>query len=176
MGADGARTQALYDIRLCAAFPNMSMACPADERECRQLLSTAFEQGPPVAVQGPRGSGAAAPCSRRRLCRQGRDPPRAQVRGRRQGAPHCHPGISAPCCIPRSKCRGAGRHGGQHALGQAAGRPCCARWAERHRCACDGGGRAAYHGWCGQRRDRGLQAAMGRAPCVLQLGLPDVSS
>jgi 1-deoxy-D-xylulose-5-phosphate synthase len=36
----------------------MSVACPADENECRQLLSTAFEQSTPVAVRYPRGSGA----------------------------------------------------------------------------------------------------------------------
>jgi 1-deoxy-D-xylulose-5-phosphate synthase len=32
-------------------------ACPADERECRQLLSTAFAQNHPVAVRYPRGAG-----------------------------------------------------------------------------------------------------------------------
>jgi 1-deoxy-D-xylulose-5-phosphate synthase len=51
----------------------MSMACPADERECRQLLSTAFEQDHPVAVRYPRGSGAgvAAGFARRLALRQG---------------------------------------------------------------------------------------------------------
>jgi 1-deoxy-D-xylulose-5-phosphate synthase len=33
------------------------VACPADEAECRQLLTTAFEQNHPVAVRYPRGSG-----------------------------------------------------------------------------------------------------------------------
>jgi 1-deoxy-D-xylulose-5-phosphate synthase len=36
----------------------MSIACPADERECRQLLSSAYEQNHPVAVRYPRGAGA----------------------------------------------------------------------------------------------------------------------
>jgi 1-deoxy-D-xylulose-5-phosphate synthase len=36
----------------------MSIACPADENECHQLLTTAFEQNHPVAVRYPRGSGA----------------------------------------------------------------------------------------------------------------------
>ena len=36
----------------------MSLACPADENECRQLLSSAFAQNHPVAVRYPRGSGA----------------------------------------------------------------------------------------------------------------------
>ncbi|WP_304623497.1 transketolase C-terminal domain-containing protein, partial [Raoultella sp. 18098] len=47
-----------YDIPFVRCIPNMSMACPADERECRQLLSTAFGQDHPVAVRSPRGSGA----------------------------------------------------------------------------------------------------------------------
>jgi 1-deoxy-D-xylulose-5-phosphate synthase len=35
----------------------MAIACPADERECRQLLTTAYEQNHPVAVRYPRGAG-----------------------------------------------------------------------------------------------------------------------
>lgn len=58
VGADGATHAGAYDIPFVRCIPNMSMACPADERECRQLLSTAFEQSHPVAVRYPRGSGA----------------------------------------------------------------------------------------------------------------------
>ena len=58
MGADGATHAGAYDIPFVRCIPNMSMACPADERECRQLLSTAFAQDHPVAVRYPRGSGA----------------------------------------------------------------------------------------------------------------------
>ena len=36
----------------------MGIACPADERECRKLLSSAFAQNHPVAVRYPRGAGA----------------------------------------------------------------------------------------------------------------------
>lgn len=36
----------------------MSVACPADENECRMLLSSAFAQNHPVAVRYPRGAGA----------------------------------------------------------------------------------------------------------------------
>jgi len=36
----------------------MSVACPADENECRKLLTTAFGQDHPVAVRYPRGAGA----------------------------------------------------------------------------------------------------------------------
>ena len=54
----GATHAGAYDIPFVRCVPNMSMACPADERECRQLLSTAFAQDHPVAVRYPRGSGA----------------------------------------------------------------------------------------------------------------------
>ena len=58
VGADGATHAGAYDIAFVRCIPNMAMACPADERECRQLLSTAFAQNQPVAVRYPRGVGA----------------------------------------------------------------------------------------------------------------------
>ena len=58
VGADGATHAGAYDIAFLSCIPNMSLACPADERECRQLLSTAFAQNHPVAVRYPRGAGA----------------------------------------------------------------------------------------------------------------------
>jgi 1-deoxy-D-xylulose-5-phosphate synthase len=57
VGADGATHAGAYDIAYLRCIPNMAVACPADEAECRQLLSTAFEQNHPVAVRYPRGSG-----------------------------------------------------------------------------------------------------------------------
>ncbi len=57
VGADGATHAGNYDIAFLRAVPNVSLACPADERECRQLLSTAYEQNHPVAVRYPRGAG-----------------------------------------------------------------------------------------------------------------------
>ncbi|WP_296508815.1 1-deoxy-D-xylulose-5-phosphate synthase [Rhodoferax sp.] len=58
VGADGATHAGAYDIPFLRCIPNMSIACPADENECRQLLSTAYAQNHPVAVRYPRGSGA----------------------------------------------------------------------------------------------------------------------
>ena len=60
VGADGATHCGAFDIAFVRCIPNLSMACPADERECRQLLTTAFEQDHPVAVRYPRGSGVGA--------------------------------------------------------------------------------------------------------------------
>ncbi len=58
VGADGATHAGAYDIPFLRCIPNMSIACPADERECRMLLSSAYEQNHPVAVRYPRGAGA----------------------------------------------------------------------------------------------------------------------
>jgi 1-deoxy-D-xylulose-5-phosphate synthase len=58
VGADGATHAGAYDIAYLRCIPNLSLACPADEKECRQLLSSAFEQDHPVAVRYPRGAGA----------------------------------------------------------------------------------------------------------------------
>ncbi|MRD49316.1 1-deoxy-D-xylulose-5-phosphate synthase [Caenimonas koreensis DSM 17982] len=61
VGADGPTHAGAYDIAYLRCIPNMSVACPADENECRKLLTTAFEQDTPVAVRYPRGSGAGVP-------------------------------------------------------------------------------------------------------------------
>ncbi len=57
VGADGATHAGAYDIAFLRCIPNMSVACPSDERECRLLLSTAYAQNHPVAVRYPRGAG-----------------------------------------------------------------------------------------------------------------------
>ena len=57
VGADGATHAGAFDIAFLRCVPNVSVACPADEQECRQLLSTAFAQDHAVAVRYPRGAG-----------------------------------------------------------------------------------------------------------------------
>lgn len=57
VGADGATHAGNYDIAFTRCIPNMALACPADESECRALLSTAFAQNSPVTVRYPRGAG-----------------------------------------------------------------------------------------------------------------------
>jgi len=64
VGADGATHAGAYDIPFMRCIPNMSVACPSDENECRQLLSTAYAQETPVAVRYPRGVGAGVAVSR----------------------------------------------------------------------------------------------------------------
>jgi 1-deoxy-D-xylulose-5-phosphate synthase len=60
VGADGATHAGAYDIAYLRCIPNMAVACPSDEAECRQLLSTAYQQNHPVAVRYPRGAGVGA--------------------------------------------------------------------------------------------------------------------
>jgi 1-deoxy-D-xylulose-5-phosphate synthase len=61
VGADGATHAGLYDIPFMRCIPNVSVACPADENECRQLLTTAYQQDHCVAVRYPRGAGVGVP-------------------------------------------------------------------------------------------------------------------
>jgi 1-deoxy-D-xylulose-5-phosphate synthase len=62
VGADGATHAGAYDIAYLRCIPNISVACPADEAECRSLLTTAFQQDHSVAVRYPRGAGAGVAC------------------------------------------------------------------------------------------------------------------
>ncbi len=57
VGADGATHAGNYDIAYLRCIPNMAVIAPADENECRQLLSTAYYHKGPAAVRYPRGSG-----------------------------------------------------------------------------------------------------------------------
>ncbi|WP_421882336.1 1-deoxy-D-xylulose-5-phosphate synthase [Methylibium sp.] len=57
VGADGATHAGAYDIAYIRCVPNLSLIAPADENECRQALTAAFEQQHPVAVRYPRGAG-----------------------------------------------------------------------------------------------------------------------
>ena len=81
VGPDGPTHAGMFDIAFTRCIPNMSVACPADENECRQLLSTAYAQDHPVTVRYPRGAGIGKPVStdlqalpfgRAELLRQGR--------------------------------------------------------------------------------------------------------
>ncbi|MBU3618201.1 1-deoxy-D-xylulose-5-phosphate synthase [Polynucleobacter sp. JS-Fieb-80-E5] len=57
VGADGATHAGAYDIPFLRCIPNMLVMTPADESECRDLLTTAFHQPHPSAVRYPRGAG-----------------------------------------------------------------------------------------------------------------------
>jgi 1-deoxy-D-xylulose-5-phosphate synthase len=58
VGADGATHAGNYDIAFVRCIPGMSVMTPADEKECRDALTTAYAQDHPVTVRYPRGAGA----------------------------------------------------------------------------------------------------------------------
>jgi 1-deoxy-D-xylulose-5-phosphate synthase len=57
VGADGATHAGAYDISFLRCVPNLLLMAPADERECRQMLTTAYRHQGPAAVRYPRGTG-----------------------------------------------------------------------------------------------------------------------
>ena len=58
VGADGPTHHGTFDLSYIACIPNMVVMAPADEAECRRMLSTAFAHDGPSMVRYPRGSGA----------------------------------------------------------------------------------------------------------------------
>lgn len=63
VGADGPTHAGLYDLSFLRCVPNMIVAAPSDENECRLLLSTCYQADTPAAVRYPRGTGTGAPVS-----------------------------------------------------------------------------------------------------------------
>ncbi len=53
-------TTAPTDDVVTLSDDTLSLACPADEDECRRMLCTAYQLGGPAAVRYPRGSGVGA--------------------------------------------------------------------------------------------------------------------
>ncbi|HVR82179.1 MAG TPA: 1-deoxy-D-xylulose-5-phosphate synthase [Luteimonas sp.] len=57
VGPDGATHAGSFDLSYLRCVPNMLVMAPADENECRQMLTTGFRFHGPAAVRYPRGSG-----------------------------------------------------------------------------------------------------------------------
>ena len=57
VGEDGATLGGVFDLAYLRTVPNMIVAAPSDENECRQLLYTAYQHEGPAAVRYPRGNG-----------------------------------------------------------------------------------------------------------------------
>ena len=60
VGADGPTHAGSFDHTFLRCIPNMLIAAPSDENECRRLLTTAYLHNGPSAVRYPRGSGVGA--------------------------------------------------------------------------------------------------------------------
>ena len=57
VGEDGPTHAGSFDLTFMRCLPNLIIAAPSDENECRQLLHTAYEHNGPSAVRYPRGTG-----------------------------------------------------------------------------------------------------------------------
>lgn len=60
VGEDGATHAGSFDLSYLRCIPNLVVATPSDENECRQLLHTAYTHCGPAAVRYPRGTGTGA--------------------------------------------------------------------------------------------------------------------
>jgi 1-deoxy-D-xylulose-5-phosphate synthase len=80
VGADGATHSGNFDLSYLRCIPNMLIMTPADENECRQMLTTGFKHDGPSAVRYPRGCGIGVsvtpklitlPIGKALVCREG---------------------------------------------------------------------------------------------------------
>nr|WP_295382788.1 1-deoxy-D-xylulose-5-phosphate synthase [Pseudoxanthomonas sp.] len=60
VGPDGATHAGNLDLSYLRCVPNMVVMAPADENECRRMLSTGYHHTGPAAVRYPRGTGPGA--------------------------------------------------------------------------------------------------------------------
>ena len=58
VGPDGPTHAGSFDLSYLRCIPNMVVMAPADEDECRKMLTTAFRHEGPAAVRYPRGGGS----------------------------------------------------------------------------------------------------------------------
>ena len=61
VGPDGATHSGNFDLAYLRCIPNILIMVPADENECRQMLTTGFNYSGPSAVRYPRRSGVGIP-------------------------------------------------------------------------------------------------------------------
>jgi len=60
VGADGPTHAGAFDLSFLRCVPNLVVMAPADENECRRMLTTGFHHDGPAAVRYPRGCGPGA--------------------------------------------------------------------------------------------------------------------
>jgi len=81
VGGDGQTHNGAFDFAYLRTVPNLVVMAPADENECRKMLTTGFKLQGPAAVRYPRGSGpgvapekalATLPVGKGELRREGR--------------------------------------------------------------------------------------------------------
>lgn len=57
VGADGATHAGVFDVAFLRCLPNVVLMTPANQADCRDMLTTAFSLNGPAVVRYPRGSG-----------------------------------------------------------------------------------------------------------------------
>ncbi len=81
VGPDGPTHDGIFDLSFLRCIPNLLIMAPADENECRLMLSTGFSHDGPSAVRYPRGCGPGVPLAegletlpigKAKRCREGR--------------------------------------------------------------------------------------------------------
>lgn len=81
VGPDGPTHAGAFDLSFLRCIPNLVIMTPADEAECRRMLSTGFHLDGPAVVRYPRGQGPGVdagsvldvlPLGKGRLVREGR--------------------------------------------------------------------------------------------------------
>jgi 1-deoxy-D-xylulose-5-phosphate synthase len=60
VGGDGQTHNGAFDLAYLRTVPNLVVMAPADENECRQMLTTGYRLNCPSAVRYPRGAGIGA--------------------------------------------------------------------------------------------------------------------
>ncbi|MFT3792053.1 MAG: 1-deoxy-D-xylulose-5-phosphate synthase [Rudaea sp.] len=60
VGPDGATHAGSFDLTYLRCIPNLIVAAPSDENECRRLLTSGFLYNGPAAIRYPRGTGPGA--------------------------------------------------------------------------------------------------------------------
>ena len=82
VGADGPTHSGSFDLSYLRCIPNLTLMAPANEAECRKMLSTGYRLDGPAAVRYPRGGGPGVavepgletlPLGKAELCREGRE-------------------------------------------------------------------------------------------------------
>ena len=82
VGADGPTHHGTFDLSFVTCIPNMVVMAPADEAECRRMLSTAYSLDGPSMVRYPRGGGTGTvpemnldtlPVGKGEICRAGKE-------------------------------------------------------------------------------------------------------
>jgi 1-deoxy-D-xylulose-5-phosphate synthase len=167
VGADGATHNGAFDLSYLTCMPNMVVMAPADENECRQMLTTGLPHDGPSAVRYPRGHGPAAPNRAREL------PPCPWARVKSAAAASRIALLAFGSLLtPALRQATAGRHRRQHALRQAA-RPCPGQGTGLPTMNCWSAWRKMPSSAAPARKWRARWKKAGLMFRLLRLGLPD---